>query len=56
MHRQPLTPRPDWQKRVEGYGFHFHTLDDEPYWDESACYVVSNPAWMAVSRRYSTVM
>ena len=41
MHRQPLTPRPDWQKRVEGYGFHFHTLDDEPYWDESACYVFS---------------
>lgn len=41
MHRQPLTPRPDWQKRVEGYGFHFHTLDGEPYWDESACYVFS---------------
>jgi glutathionylspermidine synthase len=41
MHRQPLTPRPDWQKRVEGYGFYFHTLDDEPYWDESACYVFS---------------
>ncbi len=41
MHRQTLTPRPDWQKRVEGYGFHFHTLDDEPYWDESACYVFS---------------
>ncbi len=41
MNRQPLTPRPDWQKRVEGYGFHFHTLDGEPYWDESACYVFS---------------
>lgn len=41
MHRQPLTPRPDWQTRVEGYGFHFHTLDGEPYWDESACYVFS---------------
>ena len=41
MHRQQLTPRPDWQKRVEGYGFHFHTLDGEPYWDESACYVFS---------------
>ncbi len=41
MHRQQVQPRPDWQARVEGYGFHFHTLDGEPYWDESACYVFS---------------
>jgi glutathionylspermidine synthase len=39
MRREPLTPRPHWQQRVEEYGFHFHTLDGEPYWDESACYV-----------------
>jgi glutathionylspermidine synthase len=39
MRRESLTPRPDWQQRVEEYGFHFHTLDGEPYWDESACYV-----------------
>jgi glutathionylspermidine synthase len=34
-----MTPRPDWQRRVESVGLTFHTLDDgEPYWDESACY------------------
>ncbi|OWK47036.1 glutathionylspermidine synthase family protein [Fimbriiglobus ruber] len=41
MHREPIAPRPDWQARVEKYGLHFHTLRDEPYWDESACYVFS---------------
>lgn len=37
MERVPLTPRPDWQRKVEDLGFHFHTLDGT-YWDESACY------------------
>jgi glutathionylspermidine synthase len=40
MQRLPLTPRPDWQRRVESVGLTYHTLDDgKPYWDESACYV-----------------
>ena len=39
MHRRTLDPRPNWQKRVEKYGLHYHTINDEPYWDESACYV-----------------
>ena len=40
MQRLRLTPRPDWQRRVESVGLTFHTTDDgEPYWDESACYV-----------------
>lgn len=38
MRRLVIQPRPNWQQRVEEYGLHFHTLDDEPYWDESACY------------------
>src|SRR5918912_956497 len=41
MQRRSLTPRHDWQATVESQGFHFHTLDDVPYWDESACYVLS---------------
>ena len=41
MRREAVPPRPDWQKRVEKYGLHFHTLDGEPYWDETACYVFS---------------
>ncbi len=40
MQRLTLTPRSDWQKRVESVGLAFHTTDQgEPYWDESACYV-----------------
>jgi glutathionylspermidine synthase len=38
MRRESITPRPDWPRRVEKYGLHYHTLDGEPYWDESACY------------------
>jgi len=37
MRRHSLSPRGDWQSRVEKHGLTFHTLDDgSPYWDESA--------------------
>ena len=40
MQRIAVTPRPDWQKRVESIGFAHHTSDDgSPYWNESACYL-----------------
>jgi glutathionylspermidine synthase len=38
VRRQTIDPRPGWQKKVEKYGFYFHTLKGEAYWDESACY------------------
>lgn len=38
MHRVPLAPRPDWKDQAAKLGFHFHTIDGEPYWDESAYY------------------
>jgi glutathionylspermidine synthase len=39
MQRISLTPRPDWQRKVESVGLAYHTTDDgKPYWDESACY------------------
>lgn len=42
MKRLPLTPRADWQRRVEKVGLTFHTTGaGEPYWDESACYLFS---------------
>ena len=41
MHRETMTPRPNWQQRVESRGFTFHTGATGPYWDESACYVFS---------------
>jgi glutathionylspermidine synthase len=37
LERVPLSPRPDWQRKVEEQGFHFHTMDGV-YWDERACY------------------
>lgn len=41
MHRYQQTPRDHFQNIVENLGFHFHTLDGEPYWDESAAYQFS---------------
>ncbi len=38
MQRKRSVPRQDWERIVESQGFLFHTLDDEPYWDESAYY------------------
>ena len=37
MKRVELAARPDWQRKVEDLGFHFHTMDGV-YWDERACY------------------
>ncbi len=42
MKRIRLTPRPDWQSKVESVGLSFHTLENgRPYWDESAAYQFS---------------
>ena len=41
MKRLPITPRSDWRQRVESVGMLYHTIDDELYWDESACYCFS---------------
>ena len=40
MKRRILTPRFDWQAKVENLGFGFHTMDGT-YWDESAYYEFS---------------
>lgn len=39
MRRLAVEPRPDWRGHVErDLGFAFHTINDAPYWDETACY------------------
>jgi glutathionylspermidine synthase len=39
MQRITLTPRDNWQQKVESVGLTFHTLENgQPYWDESAVY------------------
>lgn len=40
MKRNIITPRKDWQQKVEAVGFDFHTIGDI-YWDESAFYEFS---------------
>lgn len=37
MQRIVISPRKDWQKKVEEIGFGFHTADT-PYWNEGAMY------------------
>lgn len=41
MRRIKVTERPKWRELAEEYGFHFHTMYGEPYWDESAYYQFS---------------
>ncbi len=43
MQRISLTPRDNWQQKVESAGLTFHSPEgmDRPYWDESAAYEFS---------------
>ncbi|WP_299975857.1 glutathionylspermidine synthase family protein [uncultured Pseudoteredinibacter sp.] len=38
MRRISIPERQNWKALAEDYGFHFHTMYGEPYWDESAYY------------------
>ena len=38
MQRLTSVPRPDWQRIVEKRGLIWHTANNKPCWDESACY------------------
>ena len=38
MKRHICQPRSDWREKVESVGLTFHSHDNGPYWDESACY------------------
>lgn len=38
MHRMTTQERPHWREQARALGFHYHTLDGQPYWDESAYY------------------
>ena len=38
MRRFTTTPREGWPAIVESQGFHFHTIDEMPYWDENVYY------------------
>ena len=38
MQRTPIEPRPDWKDVAREHGFDFHSIEGDPYWDESAVY------------------
>ena len=38
MQRTPIAPRPDWKDVALAHGFDFHSIQGDPYWDESAVY------------------
>src|ERR1700685_4481818 len=38
MRRHEVASRVDWPDIVESQGMRFHTIDELPYWDETACY------------------
>lgn len=38
MKRIKIEERPNWKQSADNLGFKFHTIDGEPYWDESAYY------------------
>jgi len=38
VQRRAITPRRDWQARVEGLGLVWHTAGGQPYWNEAAYY------------------
>ena len=38
MRRIAIAERPDWRETAERFGFRFHTIDGEAYWDERAYY------------------
>jgi len=41
MERIVTPPRFDWQQKVEEHGMAYHTIDGQPYWDETAYYAFS---------------
>lgn len=38
MFRVAIKERPNWKQLADELGFHFHTIEGEPYWIESAYY------------------
>ncbi|AWK14691.1 glutathionylspermidine synthase family protein [Candidatus Fukatsuia symbiotica] len=38
MKRVTINERPDWRDKATEFGFHFHTINNEPYWCEEAYY------------------
>jgi glutathionylspermidine synthase len=55
MKRVAITPRPNWEKRLESTGLTFHSIGGEPYWNESACYVFTGREVDEIERATNTL-
>jgi glutathionylspermidine synthase len=55
MHRHICQPRPDWPERVAEVGLTYHSHEDGPYWDESACYELSPNEVETIERAANTL-
>ena len=42
MERIVTPPRFDWQEKVAAHGLSYHTIDGQPYWDETAYYAFTS--------------
>ncbi len=42
MQRHLCQPRPAWREKVESTGLTYHSHENGPYWDESACYELTS--------------
>lgn len=55
MQRHTCHPRTDWHERVENVGLTFHSHDNGPYWDESACYELTAQEVDALEKAANTL-
>lgn len=55
MKRESITPRPNWQAKVEATGLTYHTHSGCPYWDESACYRLATAEVLELERAANTL-
>lgn len=41
MLRKNIVPRQGWQAILESQGFNFHTIEEQPYWEENIYYEIT---------------
>lgn len=55
MQRHPCQPRSAWREKVEHTGLSYHSHENGPYWDESACYELTAGEVDALERAAHTL-
>jgi glutathionylspermidine synthase len=55
MRRCTIKPRKAWQAKVEELGLVWHSVGEQPYWDESTYYIFSSPEIEMLERATRTL-